>query len=56
MSFLGCIWHVMAGSGLKEVLELLYVTNAVGHMLSGKALARAVRGHFLVFLPPLMHC
>ena len=48
MSFLGCIGHVMAGSGLKEVLELVYAANAVGHMLSGKALARAVRGHFLV--------
>ena len=48
MSFLGCIGHLMAGSGLKEVLELVYATNAVGHMLSGKALARAVRGHFLV--------
>ena len=48
MSFLGCIGHVMSGSGLKEVLELVYATNAVGHMLSGKALARAVRGHFLV--------
>ena len=30
MSFLGCIRHVMAGSGLKEVLELVYATNAVG--------------------------
>lgn len=48
MSFLGCIGHVMSGSGLKEVLELVYATNAVGHMLSGKALARAVRGHILV--------
>ena len=48
MSSLGCIGHVMAGSGLKEVLELVYATNLVGHMLSGKALARAVRGHFSV--------
>ena len=48
MSFLGCIGHVMSGSGLKEVLELVYATNAVGHMLSSKALARAVRGHILV--------
>ena len=48
MSFLGYIGHVMGGCGLKEVLELVYATNTVGHMLSGKALARAVRGHFLV--------
>ena len=48
MSFLGCIGHVMAGSGLEDLLELVYAKNAVSHMLSGKAIARAVRGHFLV--------
>ena len=48
MSFLGCIGHIMAGSGLQEVLELVYAKNAVGHMLTGKAVARAVRCHFLV--------
>ena len=45
----------MTGSGFKEVLELVHATNAVGHMLSGKALARAVRGHFFM-TPLLMHC
>ena len=30
------------------MLKLVYGKNAVGHMISGKALARAVRGHFLV--------
>ena len=48
MSFLGSIGHIMAGSGLQEVLELVYAQNAVGHMLSGKAISRAVRGHLLV--------
>ena len=48
MSFLGCTGHLMAGSGLEEVLELVYAKNAVGHMLSGKAVARAIRGNFLV--------
>lgn len=48
MSFLGCIGHLMAGSGPEEVLELVYAKNAVGHMLSGKAVARAIRGNFLV--------
>lgn len=38
----------MAGSGLQEVLELVYAKNAVGHMLNGKAIATAIRGHFLV--------
>lgn len=48
MSFLGCIGHLMAGSGLQELLELVYAKNAVIHMLSGKAVSRAIRGHFLV--------
>ena len=48
MSFLGCIGHLMAGSGLQELLELVYAKNAVMHMLSGKAVSRASRGHFLV--------
>ena len=48
MSFLGSIGHLMAGSGLQELLELIYADQAVSHMLSGKAVQRAVRGHFLV--------
>lgn len=48
MSFLGCIGHLMGGSGLRELLELVYATNTVTHMLSGKAVARAVRGHLLI--------
>lgn len=48
MSFVGCIGHLMQGSGLKEVLELVYATGAVPHILSGKAISRAVRSHILV--------
>ena len=48
MSFLGCIGHVMSGSGLQELLEVVYSPNTVTHMLNGKAMARAVRGHLLV--------
>ena len=48
MSFIGAIGHLMAESGLKELLELVYASNAVDHILTGKAIARAVRGHFLV--------
>ncbi|CAG2254537.1 unnamed protein product [Mytilus edulis] len=47
MSFLRCIGHVMKGFGLQEVLEIIYAPNAVTHMLSGKAVARATRGHML---------
>lgn len=48
MSFLGSIGHLMASSGLQEILERVFAKSAVLHMLSGKAIARAVRGHFLV--------
>jgi len=48
MSLLGSIGYLMAGSGLQEVLEVVYAGNAVKHMLSGKAISRAVRGHLLV--------
>ncbi|CAG2245619.1 unnamed protein product [Mytilus edulis] len=48
MSFLGSIGRLMSGSGLKEVLELVYAPNAVNHMLSGKAVSRCVRGFMLV--------
>lgn len=48
VSFLGSIGHLMSKSGLKELIELAYASNAVVHMLTGKAIARAVRGHLLV--------
>ena len=48
MSSLGSIRHIMKGSGLQEVLELIYSGNAVSHRLSGKAVQRAIRGHVLV--------
>ena len=48
MSFLGSIGHLMSVSGLQHILELVYAHNAVVHMLTGKAIARAVRAHLLV--------
>ena len=48
MSFLGCIGKIMSGSGLQQVLEVVYAPNTVGHMLAGRAMARAFRGHKLV--------
>ncbi|CAH3181920.1 unnamed protein product [Porites evermanni] len=48
MSFIGSIGHLIAESGLKELLELIYAPNAVEHILTGKAIARAVRAHLLV--------
>ena len=48
MSFLGSIGAVMSGSRLCEVLECCYGPNAVAQMISGKAVARPMRGHQLV--------
>ena len=48
MSFLGSIGHLMANSGLNEALESIYAKNSVEHLLSGKAIARAIRGHLIV--------
>ena len=48
MSFLGSIGYLLHDSGLKETLETIYAPNAVTHILSGKAVSRAVRAHFIV--------
>ena len=40
----------MAGSGLRQLLAVVFAQNSVTHMLTGKAIARAVRGHFLQML------
>ena len=49
MSFLGSIAYLMAGSGLQELLETVYATNSVKHILTGKAVSRAIRGHLLLY-------
>ena len=38
----------MDGSGLTDALETSYAANAVVHMITGKAITRSLRGHFLV--------
>ena len=48
MSFAGSIGSLMKGSGLMEALQNVYAENTVEHILSGKAIARALRGHFLI--------
>lgn len=48
MSFLGSIGHLIAGSRLEELLGVVYAGNTVCHMMSGKAVSRAVHGHMLV--------
>ena len=48
MSFLGSIGHLMVGTGLQELLEVIFAGNTVAHILSGKAVACAIRGHLLL--------
>ena len=48
MSFMGSIGKMLKGSGLEESLETVYGENVVQHMMTGKAVSRALRGHFLV--------
>lgn len=48
MSFIGSIGYLMSGSGLTYLFETVYASTAVSHMLGGKAIARAVRGNYLV--------
>ena len=48
MNFLDAIGYVMKGSGIEELLSLLYGPSTVDHVMSGKAFARALRGHFIV--------
>lgn len=47
MSFLGSIGHIMGGSGLKELWQLVYAAGSVCNMLTGHAYARALRAHLL---------
>ena len=42
MSFAGSIGSLVKGSGLKEALQNVYAENTVEHILSGKAIARAL--------------
>ena len=47
MRFLGPIGSLMEGSGLRRALETVFVPLTVGHMMTGKAYTRAVRGHIM---------
>ena len=47
MSFLGSLGHLMKGSGIEELFSQVYAEHSVTHMISGKAISRALRAHFL---------
>ena len=46
--FLGSIGSMMKGSWLEKALEQVYGPNAVAHMMTTKAILRALLRHFLV--------
>ena len=48
MSFMGAMGHLMSGSGIEDLLACIYAETAVTHMMSGKAISRAVRGHLII--------
>ena len=43
MSFLVSIGHLMKGSGIENLMQVIYASNTVDHILSGKSVSRAVR-------------
>ena len=61
--FVESLGMVVEGSGLEKLLETFYARNSVLPTLSGKALERALRGHFLAntalkirLLSPIVPC
>jgi len=48
MNLLGAIGTLMEGTGLRNIMEVVYGGNAVQHMMTGKSVQRAFPGHFLV--------
>ena len=48
MSHLGSIGYLMGGSGLEGLFEAVYSKNKVHHIMSGKAVSRALTAHLLV--------
>ena len=48
MSYMGGIGFIMKGSGIEDVLGIIYAFKTVMHMTNGKAYARALREHLLI--------
>ena len=49
MSFLGAIGHLIEGSGLSSVVELIYADLIVPRILNGKEVSRATRAHLIIY-------
>ena len=37
----------MNNSGLKDIIETIYGSNTIEHIISGKAISRAIQGHMI---------
>ena len=48
MSFLGSIGQFVSSSSLREVLDTIYGSDTVPHMLSGSAISSPFRDHLIV--------
>ena len=48
ISYLGSIAKVMEGSGIEEAFGTIYAENVIPHIMSGKAVSRALRAHFTI--------
>ena len=48
MNFLECIGAAMNNYGLSDIIETIYGSNTIEHMISGKAISRAIQGHMIV--------
>ncbi|XP_036361935.1 uncharacterized protein LOC118764887 [Octopus sinensis] len=48
ISFLSSTGYLMRGTGLQEILEVIFAGNTVTHILTETAAARAIGGHLLV--------
>ena len=48
MNFLECIGATMNNFGLSDIIKTIYGSNTNEHMISGKAISRAIHGHMIV--------
>ena len=48
MSTVGSIFEPMKGSGIEEAMQCIYGTETIAHIMSGKAIARAMRAIHLL--------
>ena len=46
-SFLGCVGYIMADSGLKDIMRLVYPGD-VTHIMDDESYYKALRAHFLI--------